>query len=134
MKRALVPQELSRPSAAFNYSPGVLVEGGRLVICSGQVGRDAAGVPIPDPVEQYVAAFENVGRVLAEAGAGFEDVVELVTFHTSFERFELFTAVKDRYVTGPVLPAWTGVGVSELALPGLLVEIKATAVVASITR
>jgi enamine deaminase RidA (YjgF/YER057c/UK114 family) len=127
---ALAPAELARASRPFNYSPGVLVTGGRLVICSGQVGLGPDGRAIADPEEQYAAAFDNVGRVLAEAGAGFGDLVELVTFHTSFDGFDLFRAVKDRYVLGPVYPTWTGVAVSALAVAGLLVEIKATAAVA----
>ena len=127
--RPLVPEGFAHSSARLNYSPGVLVEGGRLVFCSGQVGRAADGEVISDPIEQYVAAFENVRLVLAEAEASFADVVELMTFHTTFDGFDLFVAVKDRYVTDPAYPAWTAIGVSALALPGLLAEIRATAVI-----
>jgi enamine deaminase RidA (YjgF/YER057c/UK114 family) len=128
MKSAIVPPELAGASAAYRYSPAVLAEAPQLLFVSGQVGRDPEGNAIPEAREQYVAAFENVKSVLAHAGADFGDVVELVTFHVSFEDFDVFTAVKDEYVRGPVFPAWTGVGVTALALPGLLVEIKCTAV------
>ena len=124
--RAIVPAALARGSERYRFSPGVAAGG--LLFVSGQVGRDERGRVIEDPTAQYVAAFECVGAVLAEAGAGFEDVVELTSFHTSFDGFELFTAVRERYLVGPVFPAWTAVGVTALAVPGILAEVKCTAV------
>jgi hypothetical protein len=38
----------------------------------------------------------------------------------------LFAAVKARVLTTTPDPAWTAIGVQELALPGLRVEIRAT--------
>ena len=123
--RPIVPPAMADTARRFSYSPG-LVSGDWLFV-SGQVGRDAAGEAIGDPEEQFVAAFENVGAILRAAGLSFDDIVDLSTFHTTFEHFPLFVEVKDRYLTRPPFPAWTGVGVSALALPGLLVEIKAIA-------
>ena len=124
--RAIVPPALARGSEKYRFSPGVAAGG--LLFVSGQVGRDGHGHVIDDPTAQYVAAFECVGAVLTEAGAGFGDIVEMTSFHTSFDGFELFTAVRERYLPGPVFPAWTAVGVTALALPGILVEVKCTAV------
>ena len=124
--RAVVPPALARGSEKYRFSPGVAAAG--LLFVSGQVGRDADGHVIEDPTEQYVAAFECIGSVLAEAGAGFADVVDMTSFHTSFDGFELFTAVRERYLVGPVFPAWTAVGVTALAVPGILAEVRCTAV------
>ena len=125
MSSAVVPQGMEGPARRYSYSPG-LASGDWLFI-SGQVGRDEAGNVIEDPEAQFVTAFENVGAILREAGLSFGNIVDLTTFHTSFERFELFAEVKDRYLSATPHPAWTGVGVSALALQGLLVEIKAIA-------
>jgi len=66
--------------------------------------------------------------VLAAAGASFDDVIEFTGYFTHLQRdFPLFQTVKDRYVTGD-LPAQTAIGISELSTPGLLVELKCTAV------
>ena len=73
------------------------VRAGNLLFIAGQVGRDA-----------------NL------------NVVEMVTYHTDMRDLQLFIAVKDRYYTGEY-PAWTGVGVTALAMPGLMVEIKCVA-------
>ena len=64
--------------------------------------------------------------MLTAAGAGFDNVVEMITYHVDMRDLLLFMEVKDRYFTGRV-PAWTGIGVTALAMPGLLVEIKCTA-------
>ena len=50
----------------------------------------------------------------------------MVTYHLDMRDLTLFMEVKNRYFTGRV-PAWTGIGVTALAMPGLVVEIKCTA-------
>jgi enamine deaminase RidA (YjgF/YER057c/UK114 family) len=75
-------------------------------------------------------AFENLRRVLAEAGATLADVVELVTYHKSMSDMAGFSKVKAEFFPSDY-PAWTAVGVTELAVPGILVEVRATAVVGS---
>jgi enamine deaminase RidA (YjgF/YER057c/UK114 family) len=75
-------------------------------------------------------ALENLRRVLAEAGATLADVVELVTFHKDMTDLPGFSKVKAEFFPENY-PAWTAIGTTELAFPGLLVEIRATAVVGS---
>ncbi|MFH9424217.1 Rid family hydrolase [Streptomyces sp. NPDC017529] len=71
------------------------------------------------------------GAVLEAAGASLDDIVELTTFHTDLRGdAEAFSRVKDEYITAPY-PSWTAVGVTQLALPELLVEICAVAVAGS---
>ena len=72
-------------------------------------------------------AFENLKKVLTAAGATLEDVVDLVTFHTDMRDLPLFLQVKDRYFTQDY-PALTAIGTSALAMPGLMLEIKAAAI------
>jgi enamine deaminase RidA (YjgF/YER057c/UK114 family) len=65
-----------------------------------------------------------------EAG-GLGDVVELTTFHIDLRGGSReFGAVKDEFFPNNC-PAWTAVGVTQLAMPELLVEIRAVAVVGS---
>ena len=109
---------------AWTPQPGVLVDD--TLYIAGQVGRDADLNVVEQTEAQFAQAFENVSKVLQAAGAGFDDVVEMVTYHVDMRDLPLFMQVKDRYFTNR-LPAWTGIGVSALAMPGLLVEIKCTA-------
>jgi enamine deaminase RidA (YjgF/YER057c/UK114 family) len=75
-------------------------------------------------------AFQNLQKVISEAGGSLEDVVELVTFHTSMADMKVFSKVKSEFFPENY-PAWTAVGVTELALPSLLIEVRATAVIGS---
>jgi enamine deaminase RidA (YjgF/YER057c/UK114 family) len=98
-----------------------------MLYCSGQLGWAGPGKTVPaDPKEQFKLAFENVGLVLAAAGADFDDIVEITTFHVGMQHLAVFSAVKADFIKQPY-PAWTAIGVSELAIPGALVEIRITA-------
>jgi enamine deaminase RidA (YjgF/YER057c/UK114 family) len=82
---------------------------------------------IADPEAQFARAWENVLRVLAEAGAGVRDIVDVTTFHVGLrEHLALYKRVRDRFMQGHT-PPWTAIGVCELSRPGLLVEIKCVA-------
>lgn len=123
-RQDIIPEGMGIIRERFGYSPGVLVDG--TLYIAGQVGRDAELNVVEGTEPQFVQAFENVKKVLSAAGAGFDDVVEMVTYHVDMRDLALFMEIKNRYFTGRV-PAWTGVGVSALAMPGLIVEIKCTA-------
>jgi enamine deaminase RidA (YjgF/YER057c/UK114 family) len=122
---AVVPPGQRRIFEEFGYTPGLLAGG--FLFCAGQVGRDADLNIIDDPEAQFEAAFANLDMVLAEAGCGFGNVVDLVTYHVEMSKhFSAFKVAKNRVFPRQTCP-WTAIGVSELARPGLLVEIKAIA-------
>mgnify|MGYP006447590203 CR=1 FL=1 len=120
----IVPEEMRNIHERFNYFPAVRV--GDMVYMAGQLGRDADLNVIEDKEAQFAQAFENLGIVLRAAGCGFEDVVDMTTYHTDMSDLALFMKVKDRYMTRD-FPAWTGIGTTGLATPGCYVEIKANA-------
>jgi enamine deaminase RidA (YjgF/YER057c/UK114 family) len=122
----IIPDEMRVIHERFNYIPAVRV--GDVVHIAGQVGRDANLNVVEGKEAQFAQAFENLGIVLRAAGCGFEDVVDMITYHTDMRDLQLFMKVKDRYMTED-FPAWTGIGTTALAMPGLEVEIKATAIV-----
>ena len=123
-RKDIVPEGMEVIRERFNYSPGVIV--GDTLYIAGQVGRDAELNVLEGAQAQYVQAFENVARVLSAAGANFDNVVDMVTYHIDITDIANFMTVKDRYFVNHV-PAWTGIGVTALAMPGLLVEIKCVA-------
>ena len=123
-RKDIVPPGMEIIQERFRYSPGVLVDG--TLYIAGQVGRNENLEVVEGKEAQFAQAFENVAKVLRAAGASFDDVVEMVTYHTDMRDLALFMQVKNRYFTGRV-PAWTGIGVTALAMPGLVVEIKCTA-------
>ncbi len=122
----ITPPDMQNIRQRFGYSPGVKV--GNMLYIAGQVGRDTELNVIEGKEAQFAQAFENVKKVLTEAGATFDNVVEMVTYHTDMRDLPLFIEVKNRYLTNPdKLPTWTGIATHALAMPGLFVEIKCTA-------
>ncbi len=123
-RKDIVPKGMEVIRERFNYSPGVVV--GDTLYIAGQVGRDENLNVLEGATAQYVQAFENVAKVLSAAGADFNNVVDMVTYHIDISDLPAFMEVKDRYFTQS-MPAWTGIGVKSLAMPDLLIEIKCVA-------
>lgn len=110
----------------FHYSQATRV--GDMIWVSGQVGIDASMTPGTGIEEQAHLAFNGLKTILEATGASLADVVELMTFHTELQvDMQAFARVKDQYFPDRY-PSWTAVGTTELALPGLRVEIRAVAV------
>jgi enamine deaminase RidA (YjgF/YER057c/UK114 family) len=125
-RQIIVPDTMKLLAERAGYAPAVKV--GITLYCAGQVGRTADLVVIEDPEQQFLAAWENLRQVLTAGGCGFEDVVEMTTYHIDMnQHMPLFRQVKDSLFPRNTC-AWTCIGVSELAKPGLLVEIKCIAV------
>ena len=74
----------------------------------------------------YDRVYQLIGRTLERAGASWDDVVDISSFHTDVEgQIETMVAVHKNYVKPP-FPAWTAIGVAKI-LGGGLTEIKITA-------
>jgi len=125
-RKIIMPPSMQALAERAGYAPAVLV--GNTLYCAGQVGRTADVQVISDPEAQFIACWENLRLVLDEAGCTFEDVVEMTTYHVDMSvHMDIFRRVKDSlFPRGHC--AWTCIDVSELARPGLLVEVKCIAV------
>lgn len=74
--------------------------------------------------DAYARAFARIGEILAKAGAGWDDVVDITTFHTDLKtQMPAITAVKKQYVRAP-FPAWTAIEVTRLIPDRGITEIK----------
>ena len=116
--------------AGRGYSQ-VVTGRGRLVVVSGQIAQDSAGelVGPGDPAAQARQVFENMGRCLAEAGAGFGDVVKLTFFVLDVAHLPAVREARDAVIDTARPPASTAVQVAALAAPGYLLEVEALALV-----
>ncbi len=124
-RQMIIPQGMESLVEKFHYAPAVRV--GNTLYISGQLGRDENLHVIEGAEAQFTQAFENLKTVLEAAGGTLADVVDMVTYHTEMRDIPIFLQVKDRYFTHDY-PTLTAIGVSALAMPGLMLEIKATAV------
>ena len=75
----------------------------------------------------YERAFERIGATLKRAGATWDDVVDITSFHTDLTtQMPAIVAVKNKYIKPPY-PAWTAIQVSRLIPNNGLTEIKVVA-------
>ena len=109
----------------FHFAPAVA--SGGLLVCSGQIGAGADGKVPEDAAEEFRNAWQAIGRVLAAVGLGYEDIVELTSYHVDLPaHMRAFMAVKDEFLAAP-WPAWTAIGITSLAVRGARAEIRVIA-------
>ncbi len=119
---AAVPEPAPR---TFSHA---LVAGGTVYISGQHAGRpDGTIAGEGDVRAQTVVAFEKIRALLTAAGATMDDVVKLTIYLTDIATRAEFGDARRFFFTGDY-PCATLVGVAALALPGLLVEIDAIAV------
>lgn len=118
---AIFPADRHALYDVHRYSAAI--RSGDLLFVSGQVGSREDGTPEPLFEDQVRRAFANLRAVLAAAGASFDDVVDVTSFHTDPQmQFDTVLAVRAEEIGDPPYPNWTAVGVTWLA--GFDFEIK----------
>lgn len=113
----------------LHFSTAVRV--GNRVETSGQGGWND-DLQIPEAIdEEIIAAFRNIGLVLAKAGATWDHVIHVNTYHVDgFPPIVNDTIVKlyRQYMPNHA-PVWTQSGVVALGLPAMRFEIRVTAII-----
>jgi len=130
-RQAIVPHGMEWAPNIIHFSPGL--RSGDLLFVSGVGAGLRAGETEADKERAIDRAFQEIGRTLAAAGASWDDVVQITSYHSDFTpgasasaQQDLFRRVKDRYVHSPY-PAWTAVGVTRLWTEALFAEISVIA-------
>ncbi len=127
------PHELGAPRG---YSNGMLAPaGGRLLFVAGQIGWNQEQELVgKDFVKQFRQALRNVAVVIKTAGGEPKSVGRLTIYVTDKQLYlDKLSQVGKAYrgVMGEHYPAMAVVEVKSLLEPDALVEIEATAVLAS---
>ena len=114
----------------YRIAQGVRV--GNTIYVSGQVGFDREGniVGGDDMRAQSKQTFENIGEVLAEAGATIEDVVKITAYITDMDRYAEYAEARAEAFQKN-LPASATVSTPVLVNTSLLVEVEAIAEIGS---
>jgi len=127
-REAVFPANRHALYEAHGYSAAIRSD--NLLFVSGQVGSRGDGSPEPDFRDQVRLAFANLKATLLAAGCGFDDIVDVTTFHIDPEnQLKTIMAVKNEIFEQPPYPNWTAVGVNWLA--GFDFEIKVIARITS---
>ncbi|TKZ15894.1 RidA family protein [Shimia litoralis] len=118
-------------SLKLGYNQAEVIEGlTRQVTCAGQTSVDDEGNPqhLGDMRGQINLALDNLEAVLKHAGMDLSNVTKLGVYATDVdEALKNFDLMGMRFGPHQVAPPMTLLGVTRLAIPGLLFEIEATA-------
>ncbi|SPF78396.1 RidA family protein [Pseudoprimorskyibacter insulae] len=118
-------------SLKLGYNQAEIIEGAkRQVTCAGQTAVDGNGVPqcAGDMRGQIALALDNLEAVLAKAGMDLSNVTRLGVYATDVdEALKNFDLLGMRFGPHNAAPPMTLLGVTRLAIPGLMFEIEATA-------
>jgi 2-iminobutanoate/2-iminopropanoate deaminase len=112
------------------YSQAWRVDGADAVIfLAGQGSISAEGELVGDGAFEAQArkTFENIATVLEAAGASVESIVKLNVYLTDIAMLREYGRVRAEFISG-LPPAGTAVQVAALALPGMMLEVEAVAV------
>jgi len=118
-----------------NFAP--VRRSGDLLFISGIIvaRRAGEGTDVESFKKEVRRTFGRIQHELESAGASFDDVVMINSFHvwsgpdfagTKEEQFEAFNQVKEEFMHGPH-PAWTAVGSTGLLGTGGIVEVQVIA-------
>lgn len=121
---------------APGFSHVTVAESSRTAYVAGQLALapDFSIVGGSDLGEQTAAAMRNVKLVLDSLGAGFEHVVRRTIYTTQPTEYEVITAAIEEVQGSREHPAQTIIGVTGLAVAGLLIEIEVTVALPEASR
>jgi 2-iminobutanoate/2-iminopropanoate deaminase len=115
--------ELSAPLSHYTDA----VRFGNLLFISGIAPLDKAGNLVSeDPAVQARFILRCMQKLLHTAGADFRDVLRVTVYLTDVNDRTKINPVRQEFF-GDTRPASTLIGVKELAIPGMKVEIEAIA-------
>jgi enamine deaminase RidA (YjgF/YER057c/UK114 family) len=128
MGRQLVNPPDLHPAPGFSHV--AIAEGSKVVHFAGQVAldREFGLIGGDDLREQTKAAMRNLELAMRAAGVGWGEIVRRTIYTLHPTDWETITAAIDEVTGGAEHPAQTIVGVTGLAVEGLLIEIECTAV------
>lgn len=105
------------------------IRSGPLIFVAGTTSLDAKGrVQGKDAAQQTAITMRKIESALKSARAGLKNLTRLTIYVTDIRDMGAVTAALAKALKGSIVVS-TLVAVSALAVPGLLVEIEATAVV-----
>jgi 2-iminobutanoate/2-iminopropanoate deaminase len=128
MKREHVRTHTWHEARAF--SSAVKVTGGSLVFLAGMspVDEQRRLVGVADFDRQVEQVWENMRLAVEKAGGKMSDIVTMTVFLTDMRHGNRFIELRQQKF-GRDFPASALIGIDQLAVPGMLVEIQAVAAI-----
>ena len=115
----IVPESARKTYADWRFAPAVRHQD--LIFFSGVVGQGVSAE------EEFRSAWASLEVTLAEAGIGYEDIIDTTLYIVDLQKnASTMAKVRNEFIKEPY-PASTWIGVTELVIPGARAEIKVIA-------
>ncbi len=115
-----------------SYTPAKKIDLGgfyQIYVSGVQAPKDENHRVISDDVEEQTKlVFEDISKILAQAGATLDDVVKAVIYITDMKDFDKISKIRGEYFMNSK-PASTLVQVDRMTRDGAKVEIEVTAII-----
>jgi 2-iminobutanoate/2-iminopropanoate deaminase len=123
--------EKNERQKARAFSPGVITEGGRIVWLAGQTAlQDDQGKTLSGNFEgQARQIFHLMDQTLAKAGGGIANLVTMTVFINDPRNGDRLTELRKEIFPDGNYPGSALITVSNLAVPGMLIEVQGVAVI-----
>lgn len=119
-------------SKEMGFNQGEVVSGStQTLYISGQTAMSGEGEPQHDGdmAAQLALSLANLEAILAEAGMSLANLIRVNVYTTDVDLlFQHYGVLASRLGAAGVAPTTTMLGVTRLAIPGLMVELEGTAV------
>lgn len=125
LKKVIAPKNLHRP---FGYAHAIQID--NTIYISGQIPLDQEMnvVGRNDIAAQTDRVYENLKKVLEDAGGTMNNIVMLNIYCTDLEAYDKKTRHLRKKYFGDYYPAITAVEVKRLYRPDFMIEVEAVAV------
>ena len=115
----IVPKSARKTYTDWRFAPAVRHQD--LIFFSGVVGQGESAE------EEFRSAWASLEVTLAEAGIGYEDIIDTTLYIVDLQKNSATMAkVRNEFIKEPY-PASTWIGITELVIPGARAEIKVIA-------
>ena len=127
-KESIIPEGSAEVMGA--YSHGLKVDMGEteMIFVTGQIAQDSKGNVVCEEIEgQTEYVFQQVQKILSEAGSSLDDIVKAQIFLTNINDFAKVSPIRNKYFANSK-PVSTLVEVSSLVKEGCNIEIEVIAI------
>ena len=121
---AIKVPSLGPPPEPYEYA----IRSGNTLYLAGQVALDDNGIIVGTTTkEQARKTWDNIGIVLAAAGASIKDVVKVTYFLADIRELQEEMEIRKEVFSGRPFPVVTAIQAAALGMPGLRLEIDVVA-------
>ena len=121
---AIKVPSLGPPPEPYEYA----IRSGNTLYLAGQVALDENGIIVGTTTkEQARKTWDNIGIVLAAAGASIKDVVKVTYFLADIRELQEEMDIRKEVFSGRPFPVVTAIQAAALGMPGLKLEIDVVA-------